>query len=65
MTKQADTFQLTIRAEITRVYGTGGYTGERLSIDETVVLGAASFLEATRILSRFHELSEHIKTQRG
>jgi hypothetical protein len=58
-------FTLTVRIEISKSLKGGGYTGERLTIDETVVLKPGTFLEATTILGRFHELAERVKADSG
>lgn len=55
-------FEVSIRVEIRKVEP-DGYPLERLTIDETLNLLPGTFVEATTILGRFHELAEKIKTE--
>lgn len=59
----ADKFMLDVRIEIQRVTDGGGYTGERLAVSEQVQLKPGTFLEAMSVLSKFHDLTEKIKTE--
>lgn len=58
-------FELTVRVEIEKVFKTGGHTGERLSIVETLTMPPGSFLEAAGILGRFHDLAEQVKVEKA
>lgn len=49
-------FRLNVRVNIETLDEHGSYRGEHLSVDETMLMDVASFLEAAQVLGRFHEL---------
>lgn len=57
----SDTYELRVNVEINRVDPNGGWTGERLAVNETYRLPAAGFGEITGVLAQFHALAEKVK----
>ncbi|MDB5910931.1 MAG: hypothetical protein JWP34_5045 [Massilia sp.] len=55
------TYKLNVRIDLERVNDNGGFSGDRLSVDESLRLEVDGFLEVAQVLGRFHELAENIK----
>lgn len=57
----AEQFDLRVNIEINGTDERGGYTGERLSVQETFRLPVSGFTEIAQVLGRFHELAGKIR----
>lgn len=56
-------FVMDVRIEMRKEWIGGASTGERLSISEQITLPPASFIEATSMLARFHDLAQKVKEE--
>ncbi len=59
-----DQFEMRIQIELNKLDPGGGWTGERMSVNESFSVSPAGFLEIAGILGRFHELAEDIRKER-
>ena len=57
----ADRFQLRISIEIMKLTGDGGYTGERMTVNQEYTLPVAGFTEIAAVLGRFYDLAQEVK----
>jgi hypothetical protein len=56
-----DRFNVRVQVELNKLApDRRGFTGERLSINETVELGAKDWAEVCQILGQFHALAEKL-----
>jgi hypothetical protein len=60
-----DKYRLRIQCEIQRLDDHGGYTGDRLSVNDEVTIEVGGFAEVAGVLGQFHELGETIRKARG
>lgn len=58
-------YKLRVRCEIQQLDDHGAYIGQGLTVEETVDLPAASFMEIAAMLGQFHDLTEKIKQERN
>lgn len=61
-----DQFDVTVRVEINKVRpDTGAWTGERMSVNQDIRIGVASWSTIADILARFHTLAETVQGEQG
>ena len=62
----ADRFNVRVQVELNKLAPDGqGWTGERLSINETFDFGAADWAEVAAVLGRFHGLAGKMREEKA
>lgn len=59
------TYTLELSASINKLSTHGGYTGERLTVNQAITLKASNLTTLFGILARFQELGEAVKAEHG
>lgn len=54
-------YKLRVQCEIQQTDDNGGYYGQGLRVEETIDIGATTFMEIAGVLGQYHELGEIIK----
>lgn len=57
-------YRLTLRLHVEQIDDQGRRFNEGLSVEDSLDLGQAGFMEIAGVLGRFHELAEVIKKER-